>query len=166
MSEVLKAKKLLLVLSTSKTSDEAVEYAVAHAQKEGLGLVALYIIEQGLIDELFDRFTDIGFIGDKPSTELIEAVMKEYRQRGYEEVGRVQVRAMEENIDFDAVSGQGDFVENILQVISSHDVSTAVIVRRKGSAFLRYSSRSIRAQSRIDELKEKAPCEVTVFEEK
>lgn len=165
MSQVQKTKNLLLVLSTSKTSEEAVEYAVERARKDSLGLVALYIIEQGLTEELFDRFSDIGFIGDKPSTELTEAVMKEYRQRGYEEVGRVQVRAMEENIDFDAVSGQGDFVENVLQTISSHDVSTAVIVRRKGSAFLRYFSRSVRALSCIDELKEKAPCEVVVFEE-
>ena len=38
---------------------------------------------------------DVGFMGDKPSMNLTEAVMKEYSQRAYEELGRVQIKAME-----------------------------------------------------------------------
>ncbi|MEK6598985.1 MAG: universal stress protein, partial [Deltaproteobacteria bacterium] len=151
---------VLLILSTSRTSQDAIEYAVNLAKKEKAKLVVLYIVETELANEVFDKFTDIGFIGDKPSTQLTEAIMKEYRQRGYEEMGKVQIRAMEENVDFDAVTTQGDFVEKAIEVIERYKVDVAVTIKRKRSAFLKYFSKSM-----VDELVEKAPCKVEVFEE-
>ena len=151
---------VLLILSTSRTSRDAIEYAVSLAKKEKAKLVALYIIETELTNEVFDKFTDIGFIGDKPSTQLTEAIMKEYRQRGYEEIGKVQIKAMEENVDFYAVTTHGDFVEKALEVIERYKADIAIAVKRKRSIFLKYFSRS-----RVDELVEKALCKVEVFEE-
>ena len=151
---------VLLILSTSRTSQDAIEYAVNLAKKEKAKLVVLYIVETELANEVFDKFTDIGFIGDKPSTQLTEAIMKEYRQRGYEEMGKVQIRAMEENVDFDAVTTQGDFVEKAIEVIERYKVDMAVAIKRKQSVFLKYFSKST-----VDELVEKAPCKVEVFEE-
>ena len=153
-------ENILLILSTSRTSQDAIEYAVTLAKREKAKLVVLYIIETELTNEVFDKFTDIGFIGDKPSTQLTEAIMKEYRQRGYEEMGKVQIRAMEENVDFDAVTTQGDFVEKALEIIGRYKIDTVVAVKRKQSAFLKYFSKSM-----VDELAEKAPCKVEVFEE-
>ena len=86
--------------------------------------------------------------------------MKEYRQRGYEEMGKVQIRAMEENVDFDAVTTQGDFVEKSLEVIKRYNIDMVVAVKRKRSLFLKYFSKSM-----VDELAEKASCKVEVFEE-
>lgn len=151
---------VLLILSTSRTSQDAIEYAVNLAKKEKAKLVVLYIVETELTNEVFDKFTDIGFIGDKPSTQLTEAIMKEYRQRGYEEMGKVQIRAMEENVDFDAVTTQGDFVEKAVEVIERYKVDVAVTIKRKRSVFLKYFSKSM-----VDELVEKAPCKIEVFEE-
>jgi len=151
--------KVLLILSTSRTSDKAVDFAVDKAKKEGRGLIALYVIDSELTNEVFDKFTDIGFIGDKPSMELTKAVIKEYRQRGYEEIGRVQVKAMEQGVDFDAVTAQGNFVEEALKVMEKREVSTAVAVRRKVSGFLKYFSRSM-----CDELQKQARCEFVIFE--
>lgn len=153
-------KNILLILSTSRTSQKAIEHAVGLAKKENAKLVVLYIIETELTNELFDKFTDIGFIGDKPSTQLTEAIMKEYRQRGYEEMGKVQIRAMEENVDFDAITTQGDFVEKSLEVIERYKIETAIAIKRKRSVFLKYFSKSM-----VDELVANAPCKVEVFEE-
>jgi len=151
---------VLLILSTSRTSQDAIEYTVNLAKKEKKKLVVLYIVETELANEVFDKFTDIGFIGDKPSTQLTAAIMKEYRQRGYEEIGKVQIRAMEENVDFDAVTTQGDFVEKALEVIERYKVDVAVAIKRKRSVFLKYFSKSM-----VDELAKKAPCTIEVFEE-
>lgn len=153
-------KHILLILSTSRTLQDAVEYAVNLTKKEKAKLVVLYIIETELTNEVFDKFTDIGFIGDKPSTRLVEAITKEYRQRGYEEINKVQVRATEENIDFVAVTTQGDFVEKTIEVIEKYKIDTAVAIKKKRSAFLEYFSRSV-----VDELVERAPCRVKIFEE-
>ncbi len=153
-------KKVLLVLSTSQTSEEAVDYAVNRAKKEGARLVALYLLEAGLAGEVFDTFSDIGFIGDRPSTELSESIMKEYRQRGYEELGKVQIKAMEEGVDFEPVMEQGDFVSKVLGLIESTGATVAVLVRRKKRPLFKYFSRSL-----ADEVKEKAGCEVVLFTE-
>jgi len=153
-------KKTLLVLSTSGTPDEVINYAVARAKKEGLGLIALYILDTGLASSVFDTFSDVGFIGEKPSEELSEALMKEYRQRGYEELGRVQVRAMEEAVEYDPVMEQGDYVQKTLEFIRDRDVSVAVLIQRKKSDLFKYFKRS-----HADEVREKAACEVVVFNE-
>ncbi|MCK4847293.1 MAG: universal stress protein [Deltaproteobacteria bacterium] len=152
--------KTLLVLSTSRTSEKAVDFAVCRAKEKGEPIVALYIIEEKLTDEVFNRFTDIGFIGDKPSSELVESIMKEYRQRGYEEVGKVQVKAMEAGVSFDAVTVEGDFTEEALKAIDDHDASMVVVVKKKKSIFMKYFSRSF-----ADEISERASVEVKVFED-
>ena len=153
-------KNILLVLSTSRTSAKAIDFAVETAKKEGAALIALYLIETELAKEVFDKFSDIGFIGDKPSTELTEAIMKDYRQRGYEELGRVQIKAMEEGVGYEPLMDQGIYVEKILEVIRDRDIDAAVVVRRKPSPLLRYFSRSL-----ADELAKTAPCKVFIFEE-
>jgi nucleotide-binding universal stress UspA family protein len=153
-------KNLLLVLTTSGTSERALDFAVEAAKMEGANLIALYLLETELAREVFDRFSDIGFIGDRPSMELTEAIMKDYRQRGYEELGRVQVKAMEEGVGYEPLMEQGDYIEKVLEVIRDRNIDVAVVVRRKPSALLRYFSRSV-----ADELAERAPCKVHVFEE-
>lgn len=154
-------KKVLLVLSTSGTSEEAIDYAVSRAKGDGAGLMALYLLETGLAGEVFDTFSDIGFIGDKPSTELSETIMKEYRQRGYEELGRVQIKAMEEGVDFEPVMEQGDFVSTVLDFIERTGAAAAVLVKRKKRRFLKYFSRSL-----AEDVKERAGCEVVIFTER
>lgn len=153
-------KKVMLVLSISGTPQEVIDYAVDRAKNEGAGLVALYILETGLADGVFDSFSDIGFIGDKPSTELSEAVMKEYRQRGYEELGRVQIKAMEEAVPFEPLMEQGEYVVRVLDVIRERDIGVAVVLRRQKRRFMKYLSSSV-----ADEVKSQAPCEVVVFTE-
>ncbi len=153
-------QKVLLVLSTSGTPDKVLDYAVGRAKKDGLGLIALYILETGLASSVFDTFSDIGFIGEKPSEELSEAIMKEYRQRGYEELGRVQIKAMEEAVEYDPVMEQGDYVEKTLEFIRERDVSVAVLVQRKKRDIFKYFKRS-----HADEVRERAACEVVVFNE-
>jgi len=156
----LEVKEILLVLSTSGTPEEVIDYAVERARNEGLCLVALYLLETGLASEVFDRFSDVGFIGEKPSAELSESIMKEYRQRGYEELGRVQIKAMEEAVTFEPVMDSGEYVATVLGMIEERDVECAVVIKRKPRRFFSYFSRSL-----ADEVTRGAGCEVVVFME-
>jgi nucleotide-binding universal stress UspA family protein len=153
-------EKIMLVLSTSRTPEKAMDFAVDKAKEEGATLYVLYVVEAELTKELFDRFSDVGFIGDKPSMELSEAIMKEYRQRGYEEMGRVQVKAMEKAVTFEPMTEHGDYLKKALELIEELDVDLVVAVRRKHSIIKRYFSRSP-----VDELKQASPCEVIIFDE-
>ena len=152
-------KKVLLVLSTTDTPGDVIDYAVDRAKKDKTCLVALYLLEQDLAKEAFDRFTDIGFIGDRPSEELSESLMREYRQRGYDELGKVQIKTMEEGVDFEPLMVEGVFVQKILEVVESMEIGLAVVVKRKERSFKKYFAKSL-----ADELKESAPCEVVILE--
>jgi len=151
-------KKVLLVLSGHAKAQEAVTFAVKKAKDCNGALIALYLLETGAASDVFDTFTDIGFIGDKPSAQVSEAIMKEYRQRGYEELGKVQIKAMEEGVAFEPLLERGEPVEKVLSIIEKMEITTAVLVKRKRRAFFKYFSRSF-----ADDIAEKASCEVVVF---
>ncbi len=153
-------KNVLLVLSTSGTSEEVVDFAVERAKKEGSGLVVLYLLDTELAKEAFDTFTDIGFIGDKPSSELSESLMREYRQRGYEELGAVQIKAMEAGVGYEPLMEEGSFVSKVLDLVERMDVTMAVLVSRRERSLVKYFSRSL-----AEEVKARAGCEVVIFPE-
>lgn len=155
-------KKILLVLHDSGTPDEAIAHAVERAKKEGTALVALYVLESGQSKNAFDTFTDIGFIGDKPSSEISESLMREYRQRGYEELGRVQIKAMETGVDFEPLMDEGEFISIVLDAADRLDVGAVILVKSKEKAsFISYFSKSV-----VDTIKERAKCDVEIFVEK
>jgi len=145
---------------TSGTPEEVIDYAVGRAKERGCAILALYVLDTGLSSGVFDSFTDVGFIGDRPTTELSEALMKEYRQRGYEELGKVQIKAMEQAVDFEPVMEQGEFVPVVLDAIDKNNAALAVLIKRKKKDFMKYFS-----ASHIDEVRERASCEVIVFKE-
>lgn len=153
-------KSVLLVLSTSGTPDKVIEYAAERAAREKLTLVGLYLLETGLASEAFDRFTDIGFIGDKPSSELSESLMREYRQRGYEELGKVQIKAMEAGVDFEPVMEEGEYVTTVLDMMDNYGAELAVLVKRRERSFVKYFSKSL-----AEEVKKLATAEVVIFSE-
>lgn len=152
-------KVLLLVLATSRTSSEAIDYALKRAGEGALTLRALYILDTNLSKEVFDRFTDLGFIGDKPSTELSEAVMKEYRQRGYEELGSVQKLAMEAGVSFDTLMETGDYKGTVMGSIDEGVTEEVVLIKRR-KRLLKYF-----APSFTEEIAAESPVKVTVFTE-
>lgn len=153
-------RNVLVVLSTTRTSDEVIDYAVERAGEAKAKLVALYIIETNRAKEVFDTFTDIGFIGDSPSIKVTESLIREYRQRGYEELGKLQIKTMEAGVDFDPLMEEGDFVETVLDIIDRHEIALAILVKRKKGSLMKYFSKSL-----VEEVKERASCEVQVFVE-
>lgn len=152
---------ILLFLSASGDSDEAIAYAVKRAKTEGKGLVAVYVIETDLANEVFDTFSDIGFIGDRPSAQLAKALMKEYRQRGYDELGRVQIKAMEEGVDFDPHLEQGEFKTVVRDSAEHFNPSAVVVIRRARGGIMKYFSGPPE-----DDIKKVVTCEAVVFEAK
>ncbi len=150
--------KILLVLSTHSQSDRAIDYAVKRASEEECGLLAFFLLESELAEEASERFSDIGFTGDRPTASLSESLMREYRQRGYEALGMVQIKAMEEGVDFEPLMGEGPYVATILGVIEEHNIGLAVIQGRKEKSLFNYFRKGLST-----ELKEAASCEVVII---
>ncbi len=155
-----KIKRMLLVLSTTRTSEEAVSYAIDLAAESNAELITLFVLETEVANEVFETFSDIGFIGDKPSSKLTEAMMREFRQRAYEELKRVEDMANRRGIKNESIIEEGDFLEKALWTIEKYRIDRAVAIRKKRSAIARYF-----VKSQVMRLKEQAPCDVEVFEE-
>lgn len=153
-------KKILLVLPYSGVSDRSIEAAVKRAAEEKASLVALYLLKGSAAESVFDAFSDIGFIGDRPSEDLSRLVMKETRQQGYEALGRVQIKAMEEGVSFEPFLEENSSVENVLSVIEKTSPEAVFVVERKKRSFFKYFKRTL-----ADELRERAPCEVVAVSE-
>ena len=114
-------KKLLLVIPYAGFSGASIDQAVRRAKKDNASLTALYLLEGGAAASVFDKFSDIGFMGDRPAEDLSRAVMKESRQRGYEALGKVQIKAMEEGVAFEPIVEEDAAVEKVLSVIERED---------------------------------------------
>ena len=151
-------KNVLLVMASTDASDEAIEYAVSLAQKNSAGVSAVYLLHTGPVREAFDAFTDTGFIGDKPSSEVSESLMRAYRQRGYEELGRVQIKAMEAGVEFEPLLEEGELQSRVLEFIERRGAIAVVLVKKKGRLAGYFS------KSPVEELKKRTSIEVTVFE--
>jgi nucleotide-binding universal stress UspA family protein len=145
-------KKILLVLSYSGFSGRAIDEAVRRARKEKATLSALYLLEGGAAESVFDKFSDIGFIGDRPSEDLSRTVMKA--------LGKVQIKAMEEGVDFEPLVEEDATVEKVLSVIEKINPAAVYVLKRKQRAFFKYFTRSL-----ADELAERASCEVAIITE-
>ena len=152
--------KVLLILSNARTSLKAVEYAIDLAKKKNTKLVALFIIEKEVVSEVFETFSDIGFIGDKPSTKLTQVMMREFRQRGYEELQLVEGLAEEQNVTVEPIIEEGDFLGKALWVIDKYDIGSAVAIKKKRSAIASYF-----IKSQVLKLEEQATCTMEIFEE-
>ncbi|OGP12665.1 MAG: hypothetical protein A2052_07835 [Deltaproteobacteria bacterium GWA2_54_12] len=153
-------KKILLVLSYPGFSGRAIDEAVRSAKKEKATLAALYLLEAGAAESVFDKFSDIGFMGDRPAEDLSKLVMKESRQRGYEALGKVQIKAMEEGVDFEPLVEEDATVEKVLSVIDKTDPSAVFVLKKKQRAFFKYFTRSL-----ADELAERVSREVVIITE-
>src|SRR3972149_2733390 len=152
-------KNVLLVISKKGVSEKALLRAILAAKKDKSTLYAFCGLGSDAADDASDKFTDIGFIGDKPSAQVSEAIMKDYRQRGYEELGKVQIKCMEEGVSFEPLMEQeGDFVESVLSLVRAYSIGLVVMSAEKRPSLRRYFSKSPE-----EKLKEKAGCEVEVF---
>ncbi len=155
----MQTNKLLLVLSAHVYSDKAIEYAVKRAHEEGLVLLAFFLLDSELAEDASERFSDIGFTGDKPAATLSESLMRDYRQRGYEALGRAQIKAMEAGVAFEPLLDEGPYVATILEAITTNKVGFTVIQKRKERSLLHYFKKDLG-----EKVKEVASCEVIVIE--
>jgi len=152
-------KKFLLVLSTTQQSGEAISYALNIAKNKDAELYVLFILDSVVPATIFEKLTDIGFIGDKPSSELTEAITKEYEEQAVQLLKDIEKRAADTGISCKTFIEQGDFAEVCLEAIARFAADMIILNRTRKSALSR-----LLIGSKIDRLLRKAPCEIKIFE--
>lgn len=150
----------LLALSSQASSSEAIDHAVSLAKEKGAMLVGLFVLDAAVADTVFDNLTDMGFIGEKPGSDLRDAVAKEYATQASAQLERLLLQAGEAGVECKSVLRQGPFTETVLEAIGTYAADMLILTRTRRSTLGR-----LLLGSNIDSLLRKAPCEIKIFEE-
>lgn len=149
----------VLALTTVEQAPEAVEAAIDFAVAKKAKLFAVFILDETVPTAIFEKLTDIGFIGEKPGAELESAVSLEYRRQAISTLAEIEGLAEAKGVDCETEIIEGDFMDKCLEIAAKYTADTLIIVRTRQSFLSR-----LFAGTGIDELVRRAPCEIKVFE--
>ena len=149
--------KVMLILSPTRHNPKSVDLAFSLVRKSGRSLLAVFIVDTKVSEAISGRIVDIGFLGDKVSTQLKNAILRDYETRGRRELQDVQKRAGELGIDCEIMVRKGDFVEESLRIAVEEQVEDIVVSRAERSNL----SRKLFG-SAVNQLLERATCPVMV----
>lgn len=153
-------KNILLVLTTTCQVDRAIELAIDKAKNEKANLTALFIIDSSVSESVVSKMSDFGFLGDRPSSDLTHAILKEYRDQGNKKLDEIKWLAECLGISCQAFVEEGDYTELALKKIARFNIDYAVVTRCKSSTIS-----SFLFGSAMDRLISKAGCKVEIVEE-
>lgn len=153
-------KNILLVLSTTRQSPKTAELAFEKARSEKSNLTALFILDSGMPDSIFEKLTDIGFTGEKPSRQLHDAILAEYRERGRKKLDELEKFSEKTGVFFESIIREGDFASECISVIKDKKIDFAIITRKKRSSLSRFIF-----GSPLDAIKKETQCEIIVVDE-
>lgn len=153
-------KNILLVLTTTCQVDRAIELAIDMAKNEKANLTALFIIDSSMSDSIVSKLSDFGFLGDRPSSDLTHAILKEYRDQGNKKLDEIKWLADCLSIPCQTFVEEGDYTDLSLKKIARLNIDYTIITRCKKSTFT-----SFLFGSAVDKLVSKAGCMVEIIEE-
>jgi nucleotide-binding universal stress UspA family protein len=148
---------LMLVLSPTRHNPKSVDLAISLVQSTKRPLLAVFIIDTKVADAISGRIVDIGFLGDRVSAQLEDAILREYEERGKRELGEVKERAQGLGLECELLIRRGDFVEECLKIAREKQVEDMIVSRADRSGI----SRKLFG-SAVNDLLEKAPCPIMV----
>lgn len=153
-------KNVLLVVVPGHDSPNAVDYALRRAAELGGSLVALAVLDPEAHRRVATALTDVGFVGERVSEDVVETLEKERRDFAVTQVQQVAEEARRRGIECSTVVEEGDPSEVCARVVASNHVVAAVLVAEKQSWVTRFLSRS--APVKLPSL---PGCEVKVMED-
>lgn len=151
---------ILLALSTNRQSKGVIEFAVNKAKSMNADLIGLFVVDPEIPNTVFTKLIDIGFLGEKPSEDLHNAIFNEFTQQANKKLNKVKKMADENNVNCEVIFTNGKFDEESLNYIQSKNVSLVILMRSKRSKWAR-----LIFGSAVDNLLKKSPCPVKVVEE-
>jgi nucleotide-binding universal stress UspA family protein len=149
--------KVMLILSPTRHNPKSVDLALSLVKKTGRSLLAVFIVDTKVSEAISGRIVDIGFLGDRVSSQLKSAILRDYETRGRRELQEVKQRAEGLGIKCETVIGKGDFVKESLRIADEKKVEDIVVSRAERSNISRKFFGSA-----VNELLERSPCPVMV----
>jgi len=153
-------KKILLALSTTRQSSKTIDYAVKIASDEKAELIILFIVDPDLPQFILDKMMDVGFMGDSPTKQLYQSILREYKERGQKKIKEISNAATSLEIECTTIMTEGEFVKECLKVIAKEKPEATILTRADRSNLSRFLFGSA-----VNQLKQKSPCPIKVIKE-
>jgi hypothetical protein len=151
---------VLLVVAPGYEAPRATAYALERARQANGRLIALAVLDPEAHHAVAKTLSDVGFVGERVSEDVVEALEGERRTFAEEQLRQIGEAAAREGVSFSGLVEEGEPTEVCERVARAHGVGFAVLVAEKRSWVTRFLSRS--APVRLPSL---ADCEVKVLED-
>ena len=151
---------IMLVISTTRQSPTTITHALERAETTNEPLHVLFILDSEVPNSIFDNLTEMGFVGERPSQQLTDAIIREYRDLGGAKITEVEKLANERKLPVTTELLEGDFLSTCINRINCLGVGEVILTRRKRGNISRYLFGSA-----VKDLAEKACCPVTIIDE-
>lgn len=153
-------KNILLVLSTTRHSPKTIELALEKVKEKGSSLSALFVLDSEMPGNILEKLTDAGFTGEKPSQDLHDSILTDYRERGKKKLDEIEKLAKEMDVPFTAIIREGDFTSECLAEIKDRKSDMVITTRKKRSSLSRFIF-----GSPIEQIRDQSECEMIIVEE-
>ena len=153
-------KNILLVLSTTRQSSKTEEEALNRAKAEGAELTVAFILDSKMPESMFEKLTDIGFTGERPSQQLQASILEEYRGRGALKLDEVKAAAESMGVACKVVAREGGFAKECLDLVDEMAADLLILTRKKRSSLSRFIFGSA-----IEDIQGMAECEFLIVDE-
>jgi len=150
---------VLLILSATRMSTSCIDAALAAAGREEVELVVLYILDALEATDVEERISHEGFLGEAPSGKLLRSVRRERKRQGTKWLADVAHRAELQGVTCRTELVEGEFVSRALDAAQVEAPGVIYVAKRDRGTLSRLVS-----GSPVEELKQAAPCEVTIHE--
>ncbi len=152
-------KKILLILSLHRNSQESVDEAIKLAKERDAELLIFFVLDNEYAESMVHKLADEGWIGGKPSEEFHLALLKEYKIQSEERIRETKERAQAKGIKVRSITKSGILLDETLSLATIEEPDVIVISRRKRSNLSRFIFGSL-----AKALKQHVNCEVKVID--
>lgn len=151
-------KKIVLLISGGGDVQQALEFALKTARQEkDAEIIPTYVIDDEVPASVSSWLIYVGFLGDKPSDEYKQAILKEYHHRAEDDLKEIAARISADGISCRTHLLEGPLLQTVKKTLAEEEADLLVIAvpgkSEVGSALYRDAARS---------LKKEALCEVKI----
>lgn len=153
-------KKAMLVYAAACHLDKATERALEQIKSSGSSLAILFVVDPKAADAITASLTNSAFIGDKPTDDLKETLLKDYRLRAEAQVQELADLARSQGIETLTYVREGEIEQESINLVKELDIDLLIIPRCRRTPLT-----ELVMGSACNRLKINAPCEVLMVDE-
>lgn len=126
--------KILVVASTSRHSERVIDEAFLQARDDPKAeITLLYVLETNEIDKIRSQMESSGFLGEKPTEEVIHALKEERKSRRKKYIQSFEKMADMAKVPSRAIEVSGNYSEKVIEHVEKEAYDFIFMVKSKQS---------------------------------